>query len=278
MLNLIEPYDIRKMGRGSAEWFHLFVEAKKLAFADRAKFYADPDFNKLPTAELISKPYAARRGKLIDMDHAATDVPPGDPLLARGDTIYLTVVDKDRNCCSLIQSNFGSFGSYVVPGDIGFVMQNRGQLFALDENHLNRLEPHKRPFHTIIPAMVTKDGKPWLCFGVMGGDMQAQGHVQILVDLIDFDMNVQEAGDEARVRHDGSATPTGEPAEAGGGRVFVEPAVPSAVVDALTRKGHTVARGRGVGFGGYQAILIDAKNGTLHGATEPRKDGCAAGY
>ncbi len=278
MLNLIEPYDVRKMGRGSAEWFHLFLEAKKLAFADRAKFYADPAFAKLPTAELISKPYAATRGKLLNMQVAARDVPPGDPKLVHGDTIYLTVVDKDRNCCSLIQSNFGSFGSFVVPGDVGFVIQNRGSLFALDEHHLNRLEPHKRPFHTIIPAMVTKDGKPWLSFGVMGGDMQAQGHVQVLVDLIDFDMNLQEAGDEARVRHDGSAEPTGEAAQPGGGQVVVEPSVSPEVVAALVKKGHQVERGRGGGFGGYQAILIDWKNGVLQGATEPRKDGCAAGY
>jgi gamma-glutamyltranspeptidase/glutathione hydrolase len=278
MLNLIEPYDVRKMGSGSADWFHLFLEAKKLAFADRAKFYADPAFNKLPTEQLISKKYAVERGKLLNLQAAAKDVLPGNPLLAHGDTIYLTVVDKDRNCCSLIQSNFGSFGSFVVPGDVGFVMQNRGQLFALDDNHLNRLEPHKRPFHTIIPAMVTKDGKPWLCFGVMGGDMQAQGHVQILVDLIDFDMNLQEAGDEARVRHDGSAEPTGEAAEPDGGKVYVEPLVSPDVVAALVKKGHHVAPARGGGFGGYQAILIDWKNGVLRGATEPRKDGCAAGY
>ncbi len=278
ILNLIEPYDIRKMGRGSAEWFHLFIEAKKLAFADRAKFYADPAFGKLPTAELISKEYAANRGTLLSMDVAARDVPPGNPLLAHGDTIYLTVVDKDHNCCSFIQSNFGAFGSFVVPGDVGFVIQNRGQLFALDDTHLNRLEPHKRPFHTIIPAMVTKDGKPWLSFGVMGGDMQAQGHVQILVDLIDFDMNLQEAGDEARVRHDGSAEPTGEPAQPNGGEVFVEPLVPREVVAALAKKGHKVEATRGAGMGGFQGILIDPKNGVLHGATEPRKDGAAVGY
>jgi gamma-glutamyltranspeptidase/glutathione hydrolase len=192
--------------------------------------------------------------------------------------VYLTVVDKDRNCCSFIQSNFGGFGSFVVPLDLGFVMQNRGQSFALDEKHPNRLEPHKRPFHTIIPAMVTKDGKPWLCFGVMGGDMQTQGHVQILVDLIDFDMNVQEAGDEARVSHDGSATPTSSPGDADGGGVSVEPEVPDAVVAALEKKGHRVERARGGGFGGYQGILIDWKNGVLRGATEPRKDGAAVGY
>ncbi len=278
MLNLIEQHDVRKMGRGSADWYHLFVEAKKLAFADRSKYYADPAFAKLPTKDLISKRYAAERGKLIDMNHAAMDVTPGDPLFAQSDTIYLTVVDKDRNCCSFIQSNFGAFGSYVVPGDVGFVIQNRGQSFSLSDDHLNRLEPHKRPFHTIIPAMVTKDGKPWFCFGVMGGDMQAQGHVQILVDLIDFDMNVQEAGDESRVRHEGSATPTGGKAQPGGGTVVVEPEVSPQVVEALRAKGHKVDAERGAGFGGYQGILIDWKNGVLHGATEPRKDGCAAGY
>src|SRR5689334_15812318 len=278
ILNLIEPHDVRKMGRGSADWYHLFLEAKKLAFADRAKFYADPDFAKLPVAELISKKYAASRGKRLSMELAAKDSPPGNPLLEHGDTIYLTVVDKDRNCCSFIQSNFGSFGSYLVPGDVGFVMQNRGQLFALDDQHLNRLEPHKRPFHTIIPAMVTKDGKPWLSFGVMGGDMQAQGHVQILVDLIDFDMNVQEAGDEARVRHDGSATPNGDPPAPGGGSVYVEPAVKPEVVAELKARGHKVTTARGGGMGGYQAIQIDGKYGVLRGATEPRKDGVAAGY
>ena len=278
ILNLIEPYDIRAMGPGSAEWFHLFTEAKKLAFADRAKFYADPDFGELPVAELISKPYAERRRKLLDLQKAATDIPAGDPKLAHGDTIYLTAVDKDRNCCSLIQSNYGAWGSYIVPSDVGFPIQNRGALFALDEEHLNRLEPHKRPFHTIIPAMVTKDGKPWLSFGVMGGDMQTQGHVQILVDLIDFDMNVQQAGDQIRVRHDGSATPTGKPGKSDGGRLMVEPRTSPEVIAALEKKGHHVEKARGVGFGGYQAIQIDWENGVLHGATEPRKDGVAAGY
>ncbi|HSG70645.1 MAG TPA: gamma-glutamyltransferase, partial [Planctomycetaceae bacterium] len=209
MLNVIEAHDVAAMGPRSADWLHLFTEAKKLAFADRAKFYADPDFNLLPTAELISKPYADRQRKRIDMTRAAIDVPAGDPKLQLGDTIYLTVVDKDRNCCSLIQSNYFGFGSQVVAGKTGFAMQNRGALFALDDTHLNRLEPHKRPFHTIIPGFVTKDGKPWFSFGVMGGDMQPQGHVQVLVNLIDFKMNVQMAGDAARVRHDGSATPTG---------------------------------------------------------------------
>jgi gamma-glutamyltranspeptidase/glutathione hydrolase len=278
ILNLIEPYDIRGMGHGSADWFHLFVEAKKLAYADRAKFYADPAFNDLPIAELTSKPYAERRRKLIDMQHAATNIPAGDPKLAKGDTIYLTVVDKDRNCCSLIQSNFGAWGSFVVPGNVGFPIQNRGALFALDDKHLNRFEPHKRPFHTIIPAMVTKGGKPWFSFGVMGGDMQPQGHVQILVDLIDFDMNVQQAGDELRVRHDGSAEPTGQPEAPHGGTVLLEPTASKVLIAELEGRGHKVSLARGVGFGGYQGILIDWETGVLHGATEPRKDGCAAGY
>lgn len=276
MLNLLEPYDLQEMGANSAEYWHLFVEAKKLAFADRATFYADPDFNQLPTAELISKPYAARRGKLIDRNRAATDVPAGDPKLIHGDTVYLTVVDKDRNCCSFIQSNYYGFGSKVVPGDVGFVMQNRGALFALDDDHLNRLEPHKRPFHTIIPAMVTRDDRPVFCFGVMGGDMQPQGHVQVLVNIIDFGMNVQAAGDAARVRHLGSASPTGVPAN-GGGTVTVESGVPREVRDALEAKGHDVTLAHD-GFGGYQGIWIDWEHGTLHGASEPRKDGCAIGY
>ena len=276
MLNVLEQHDLRSLGLGHPEYLHLFVEAKKLAFADRAKFYADPAFGELPVAELISKPYAKRQAARIDIQRAATDVPPGDPRLQRGDTVYLTVVDKDRNCCSLIQSNYYGFGSNVVPGEVGFALQNRGALFALDEQHLNRLEPHKRPFHTIIPAFVTKDGRPWFCFGVMGGDMQPQGHVQILVNLIDFGLNVQAAGDAARIQHVGHPTPTGLPA-AGAGTVHVESGISDAAIAALQQKGHTVVRSKG-GFGGYQGILIDLETGTLHGATEARKDGAAVGY
>ena len=276
MLNLIEPHDVRAMGAGSADWLHLFVEAKKLAFADRAKFYADPDFHKLPTTELISKAYAKERQKLIDMQKAAVDVQAGDPKLAHGDTVYLTVVDKDRNCCSMIQSIYYGFGSKVVPGDVGFAMQNRGALFSLDPEHLNTLEPNKRPFHTIIPAMVTKDGRPWFCFGVMGGDMQPQGHVQVLVNLIDFGMNVQQAGDAARVRHIGSASPTGEVAS-GAGTVYVESGIADETVEQLRARGHRVLRSKGA-FGGYQGILIDHNHGALHGASEARKDGAAVGY
>ena len=276
ILNLLEPYDVRSMGPGSPDYLHLFTEAKKLAFADRAKFYADIDASDVPVAELISKEYAKRRGTLIDMARAADDVPAGDPRLQHGDTVYLTVVDKDRNCCSLIQSNYYGFGSDVVPGNVGFALQNRGALFALDEDHLNGLEPHKRPFHTIIPAMVTKDGKPWFCFGVMGGDMQPQGHVQVLINMIDFGMNVQQAGDAARIRHIGSAQPTGKPAD-GSGVVHIETGISDPIAQELEKRGHRIVRSVG-GFGGYQGILIDHDADVLHGATEPRKDGAAIGY
>ena len=277
MLNLLEPYDLNAMGPGSGDYLHLLVEAKKLAFADRAKYYADPAGQDLPVAQLISKAYAKRRGQLIDPARAADVVDAGNPRLTAGDTVYVTVVDKDRNCCSLIQSNYYGFGSQVVPGNVGYVLQIRGALFVLDDQHANRLEPHKRPFHTIIPAMVTQDGRPVFCFGVMGGDMQPQGHVQILVNILDYGMNVQQAGDAARVRHYGSATPTGRPAS-GGGTVAVEPNVPAAVREDLEGRGHNVEVARGGGFGGYQGIWIDWENGTLHGATEPRKDGVAVGY
>lgn len=276
ILNVLEQVDVKAMGPGSADYLHWFIEAKKLAYADRARFYADMAMEKVPVAELISKQYGRKQAARIKHDQAAQDVPAGDPLLALGDTIYLTVVDKDRNCCSLIQSNFHGFGSQVVPGDLGFALQNRGQLFALDDQHPNRLEPHKRPFHTIIPAMVTKNGKPWFCFGVMGGDMQPQGHVQVLVNMIDFGMNVQAAGDAARVQHTGSATPTGLPAQ-GSGTVMVESGISDETISSLRSKGHNVVRAKG-GYGGYQGILIDWERGVLHGGTETRKDGAAVGY
>ncbi|MCA9122178.1 MAG: gamma-glutamyltransferase [Planctomycetales bacterium] len=276
ILNTLEPFDIRSMTLDSPDYLHLFVEAKKLAFADRAKFYADPAFNELPTAELISKQYAARQVNRIDLTRAATDVPAGDPKLVHGDTIYLTVVDKDRNCCSFIQSNYHGFGSQVVPGDVGFALQNRGALFTLEEGHLNEYEPRKRPFHTIIPAMITKDGEPYFCFGVMGGDMQPQGHAQIVVNLIDFGMNVQAAGDAPRIRHLGSAEPTGVAAQ-GAGTVQVESGFSEETLAGLREKGHLVMRAKGA-FGGYQGILIDHEHGVLHGASEARKDGAAVGY
>ena len=277
MLNLLEPHDLKKMGPTAAEYWHLLVEAKKLAFADRAKYYADPVFAKVPVQELISKEYAAKRAKLLDPKKALTDVPAGDPRLSTSETIYLTVVDKDRNCVSLIQSNYSGFGSGLSAPGTGFGIQNRGCLFALDESHANKLEPGKRPFHTIIPAVVTKDGRPWLTFGVMGGDMQPQGHTQVLVNLIDFGMNVQAAGDAPRVEHVGSATPTGLPGKADGGTIKAELGLPDEVVKELERRGHVVERVK-VNSGGYQGILIDPKTGVLHGGTESRKDGAAVGY
>ncbi len=277
MLNILEGYDLKAMGPHSPDYLHLFVEAKKLAYADRAKFYADPAFGDLPIKELISKAYAAKQRERIDMRHAAEDVAAGNPHFAHADTIYLTVVDKDRNCCSFIQSLFAGFGSQVVPGDVGFALQNRGALFALDDTHVNRLEPHKRPFHTIIPGFVTHKGEPWFSFGVMGGDMQPQGHVQVLVNMIDFGMNAQEAGDAARVQHFGSATPTGLPMAAAGGTVGIESGIPAATLTALEQRGHQLRRAPGA-FGGYQGILIDHRFGVLHGASDPRKDGCAVGY
>ena len=277
MLNILKRHDVAALGFGTPEYLHLLIEAKKLAFADRARFYSDPAFGQPPVDWLISEEYAAERAALIDPNHALVGVPHGDPKLIGGDTIYLTVVDRDRNCCSLIQSNYTGFGSRMAAGDLGFALQNRGALFSLEDDHPNRLEPNKRPFHTIIPAMVTKDGRPWLSFGVMGGDMQPQGHAQVLVNMIDFGMNVQEAGDAARVRHAGSATPTSLPEAADGGEVTVEGGISDATVEALRAKGHTVSRASN-GYGGYQAIQIDWINNALHGGTEARKDGAAVGY
>lgn len=277
ILNILEGYDLAKLGAGSADYWHLFLEAKKLAYADRARYYADPAFARVPTLELISKDYAAGRRQRIRLDRAMTDMPPGDPKLGRADTVYLCVVDKDRNCCSLIQSLYHGFGSGLGPRELGFVIQNRGNLFALDPKHPNVIMPGKRPFHTIIPALVTKDGRPWLTFGVMGGDMQAQGHVQILCNLIDFGMNVQQAGEFPRIEHVGSATPTGKPADPRGGIAKVEPGIPEAVVEELRRRGHIVERVQRNG-GGYQGIMIDPATGMLLGGSEPRKDGLAVGY
>jgi gamma-glutamyltranspeptidase/glutathione hydrolase len=274
MLNLLEPHDLKKMGHNAAEAIHLIIEAKKLAYEDRARYYADPEFTKVPVDALISKAYARRRQHLIDPDHASTKPLPGDPLEA--DTIYMTVVDRDFNCVSLIQSNFNGFGSFHVPSDLGFVLQNRGCLFSLDPTHANRLEPRKRPFHTIIPGFITKDGHPWLTFGLMGGDMQAQGHAQMICNLIDFGMDVQQAGEVPRFRHFGSAEPTGQPAR-GGGIVALESGFPEAVQEQLRSKGHTLGEAPG-SFGGYQAIQVDPVRRIMIGGSDPRKDGCALGY
>ncbi len=276
MLNLIEPYDPVAMGHNSAEYLHLLIEAKKIAYEDRARYYADMDFANVPVSTLISKEYAAGRGKLFDPRVASKRLEPGDPRLMRGDTIYLTVADRERNMISLIQSNYRGFGSGLVPDGLGFVFQDRGQLFSLEDGHPNVYEPHKRPFHTIIPGFATRDGKPWLSFGVMGGDMQPQGHVQILCNLIDFGMNLQEAGDAARFHHWGSPEPTGEKM-AEGGWVALESGVGMEVQRSLAQKGHRIRYVSG-GFGGYQAIMYDAGRDVYIGASESRKDGQAAGW
>ncbi|MCG8409075.1 MAG: gamma-glutamyltransferase [Phycisphaerales bacterium] len=283
MLNLLEGFDLRAMGQNSADALHHMIEAKKLAYEDRARFYADMDFARVPVERLISKTYAADRRKLIKPDRAARRYASGDfkvaeadAKLREGDTIYLTVADKDRNMVSLIQSNYRGFGSGLCPDGLGFCLQDRGELFSLEEGHANVYEPHKRPFHTIIPAFVTKDGKPFLSFGVMGGDMQPQGHVQIVCNIIDYGMNLQEAGDAARWYHTGSSEPTGKIMN-NGGTVALESGIAAETRRVLSRKGHRIRFMSGP-FGGYQAIGYDAENDVYIGASESRKDGHAAGY
>jgi gamma-glutamyltranspeptidase/glutathione hydrolase len=263
------------MGFGSADYLHLFIEAKKLAFEDRARFYADPDFAKVPLKGLLSKSYAAKRRALIGQK-AALEYPTDPAALEQGDTIYMTVADAAGNMISLIQSNYRGMGSGMTPDGCGFILQDRGELFSMAPGHANVYAPGKRPFHTIIPAFVTKDGKPWLSFGVMGGAMQPQGHVQVLVNLIDFGMNLQEAGDAPRVRHDGSSEPTDERMTEGG-EVVLENGYSPGVVKALESRGHKVKVTNDGDFGGYQAILRNAE-GVYFGASESRKDGAAQGY
>ncbi|MFQ5430002.1 MAG: gamma-glutamyltransferase [Phycisphaerae bacterium] len=283
ILNILEGFDLRAMGHNSVAYLHTVIEAKKLAYEDRARFYADMDFAKVPVKRLISKDYAAERRKLIDPNRAARRYPAGDlnpgrveAKLRAGDTIYLTVADNDRNMISLIQSNYRGFGSGLCPDGLGFCFQDRGALFSLEEGHANVYEPHKRPFHTIIPAFVTKDGRPWLSFGVMGGDMQPQGHVQILCNIIDFGMHLQEAGDAPRWYHTGSSEPTGTQMR-DGGVVALESGVGAETRRGLARLGHRIRLIVGP-FGGYQAIGYDAVNDVYIGASESRKDGQAAGY
>ncbi len=277
MLNILEGFDMKAAGFMSAKSLHLQIAAKRLAFEDRAKFYADPDFVKVPVKQLLSKEYAARRRALIDPDKAMVDVGPGDPkAIEQGDTTYLTVADKDGMMVSLIQSNYRGMGSGLVPDGLGFMLQNRGQLFSLKAGDANVYAPGKRPFHTIIPAFVTKDGKPWMSFGLMGGSMQPQGHVQIIVNMIDYGLNVQAAGDAARWRHDGSAQPTGAPRQ-GVGVVHLENGVPADVRHQLEAMGYVLGPSDG-GFGGYQAIRVNPETGVYSAASEMRKDGEAIGY
>lgn len=279
MLNILEGFDLREMGRNSPDALHTMIEAKKLAWADRAKFYADPAFAKIPLAGLLSKSYAHDREQLIDPKHAAKQVEPGVPQLDQGDTIYLCAADDEGNMVSLIQSNYRGMGSGIVVPGLGFMFQDRGELFSMDSGHANVYAPGKRPFHTIIPGFVMKDGKPWEAFGVMGGGMQPQGHVQVLTNQIDFGLNVQEAGDAARWQHEGDNEPTGEKMTESGGYVEVESGIPYETVRELRKRGHDVRFDVG-GYGGYQAIKVEMHNGqrVYVGASESRKDGQAAGY
>jgi len=274
ILNILEVFDIASMGFGSSAYIHHFVEAKKLAFEDRAKYYADPAFNQIPVEELISKEYAAKRAELINPDRASRNLDAGE--MEHGNTIYMTVADSHGNMISLIQSNFRGLGSGMCPPGLGFILQDRGELFTLEEGHYNMYEPGKRPFHTIIPAFITKGGKPFMSFGVMGGSMQPQGHAQIVVNMIDFGMNLQEAGDAPRIRHDGSSQPTGTKMT-DGGVVNLESGIAFESIRDLMRRGHHIQSSDG-GYGGYQAIMWDENNGVYFGASESRKDGHAAGY
>ena len=302
ILNILEGFDLRAMGRNSPETLHTMIEAKKIAWADRAKFYADPDFAKIPLAGLLLKEYATERRKLIDPNHAAKTVEAGNPqtgagapprraaetaargragsssFIDDGDTIYMCTADNEGNLVSLIQSNYRGMGSGIVVPGLGFMSQDRGELFSMDPTHANVYAPGKRPFHTIIPGFVMKDGKPWEAFGVMGGGMQPQGHVQVLTNQIDFDLNVQEAGDASRWQHEGDNEPTAEKME-NGGYVNVESGVPYETVRELRKRGHDVRLDVG-GYGGYQAIKVEMHDGNrvYVGASESRKDGQAAGY
>jgi gamma-glutamyltranspeptidase/glutathione hydrolase len=274
ILNILEGYDISAMGFGSADYIHVFAEAKKLAFADRASYYTDPVFTKVPVTQLISKKYAEERRSQIDMTKASKVDNAG--VIEAGNTVYLTVADKYGNMVSLIQSNYRGMGSGMCPTGLGFILQDRGEMFSLAEGHANVYAPGKRPFHTIIPAFITKNNKPWISFGVMGGDMQPQGHAQIVVNLIDFKMNLQEAGDAPRIHHSGSSEPTGQQMT-DGGILMLESGFSTTVIQKLMMMGHTIQWDLG-GYGGYQAIMWDVKNKVWFGASESRKDGQAAGY
>lgn len=273
MLNMLETFDIGSLAQGSAEQLHLFLEAKKLAFEDRATYYADPAFAENPLEQLISKDYARERAKRIDPKRAATDLAPG-ALDGSTDTVYLTTADAEGNMVSLIQSIYSGWGSSISPGGLGFCMQNRGESFSLDPRHRNRLEGGKRPFHTIIPAFITRDGSPWMSFGVMGGDHQPQGHVQVVMNLVDYGMGPQQAGEHPRVDHSGGSSPTGRRGDPIG-TARLEHGFAPEVPEALTALGHKVRVGGA--FGGYQGIVRLESPRRYAGGSDPRKDGCAFG-
>ena len=272
MLQILDEFDFSDIEFGSTEHLHLFTEAKKLAFQDRAKYYADMDFANVPVSELLAESYAKQRSELIGSRAAIYDA----GKISAGETIYMTTADKHGNMVSLIQSNFRGMGSGMVPPGLGFMLQDRGELFSLTPGQANTYAPGKRPFHTIIPAFITKDGEPFVSFGVMGGDFQPQGHTQIVMNLVDFGMNLQEAGDAPRWDHTGSPTPTGQPAEKTG-MIRVESGISYETIRGLMSKGHEVGFERGA-YGGYQAIMWDKENKVYRGASESRKDGQAAGY
>lgn len=274
ILNMLEQFDIGSLTPNSPEHIHLFLEAKKLAFEDRAVYYADMDFADVPLDWLISKAYGAERAKLINPRRASKRVVPGE--FDQSDTIYLTTADAEGNMVSLIQSTYYGWGSHIVPDHLGFPIQNRGCSFALDPNHRNRLEPHKRPFHTIIPAFITQGGRPVFSFGVMGGAFQPQGHSQVLMNLIDFGMSPQQAGEQPRIEHSGSSDPNGSRMNRGG-TVKAERYFPQATLAALARRGHTISDDIGA-FGGYQGIWREEEPRRYFGGTDPRKDGCSIGY
>jgi len=276
ILAILEGYDLRSWGHRSVDYVHHFVEAKKLAFEDRAHFYADMDFADVPVDWLISEEYAAERRALIDSDKAALRYEAGNPALEEGDTIYLTTADAAGNMVSLIQSNYRGMGSGLAPAELGFILQDRGELFDLTEGCANTYAPGKRPFHTIIPAFVTRGGEPFLAFGVMGGATQPQAHAQIVINLVDFGMNVQEAGDASRILHLGSSQPTGTRME-DGGEVALESGFGPQIERGLEERGHTLGSAKG-SFGGYQAIRVDPATGVYFGASESRKDGQAGGF
>ena len=275
MLNILENFDIGSLKPNSPEQLHLFIEAKKLAFEDRAVYYADMDFADVPLKQLISKEYGQQRAKLIDPRRAAQHVKAGR-LRSAADTIYMTTADDQGNMVSLIQSTYFGWGSHFAPDELGFCLQNRGNLFSLNPRDMNKLEPHKRPFHTIIPAFMTRAGQPVFSFGVMGGDFQPQGQTQVVMNTVDFHMSVQQAGDQPRAQHSESSTPTGF-RSTGPGSVQLEQHIADSVLQRLTDMGHTVQRSKSA-FGGYQGIWREEGPRRYFGGSDPRKDGCAMGY